>query len=106
MFVYRPFTLTPAPTDWTSWTSTTFAFPVENKSPIKIELAGYSREDIELSIDRDKVIVIAENKECGKKTEMRTVPNDIDLDSVKAVMKNGLLVVSFERKQAKKIEVE
>lgn len=91
----------------------------ENFFKIKIELPGIPKEDIEIDVDENNLIVKAENKSEKKdKDSFRSskigfyqsisLPRNADLDNLKAKYDNGLLLVIVPKKKlsGKRIKIE
>ena len=84
---------------------------------IEIDLPGVKKEDINLSIEEDYLIMTAERKMSkevkkedyylmesafGKYARSLYLPDDIDRDSIGASFKNGRLSIKFEKIPSKK----
>jgi len=84
---------------------------------IEIDLPGVKKEDINVSIEGDYLIVTAERKmkeevkkedyylmesAFGKYARSFYLPEDIDRDSIDAHYENGRLIITFEKVAAKK----
>ena len=93
----------------------------EKAYQVKADVPGYNKEDIKLSLENNMLTIEgqqkAENKE-EKKNYLRreryyssfkkSVPiyDDIDVDKIKASIKNGILELTLPKKEVKKIEVK
>jgi HSP20 family protein len=84
---------------------------------VEIDLPGIKKEDINLSVEGDYLIVTAERKMkkevekddyylmeslYGKFARSFYLPDDIDRDSIDAKFENGRLTVTFEKLASKK----
>ena len=89
----------------------------KDKFTIEIDLPGVKKEDINLSVEGDYLIVTAERKMkkevkeedyylmeglYGKYARSFYLPDDIDRDSIEAKFENGRLIVTFEKVENKK----
>ena len=89
----------------------------EDKFTIEIDLPGVKKEDIDLTVDGDYLIVTAERKMCdevrredyymiesafGKYARSFYLPEDIDRDSIEAEYRDGRLIITFEKVPEKK----
>ena len=77
----------------------------ENGVEIKLTLPGYEREDLEISIEDDELVVsTVENVSDSIDEFERTfkLMEDIDESSCAASMKAGILTISFQYKKPKK----
>ena len=78
----------------------------------ELALPGFSKEDLTIEIDGRVLKISAEIKE-SKETKWRksfskrfTLPNEADIDTIKATMENGVLSLTFgKNKEAKKINI-
>jgi HSP20 family protein len=88
-----------------------------DKFTIEVDLPGVKKEDINLSVEGDYLVVTAEkkmkkevNKEdyylmeslYGKYARSFYLPEDIDRDSIEAKYENGRLTITFEKVASKK----
>lgn len=75
---------------------------------LTIALPGFSKEDIKIDIDGDLLVVSSEvdsEKETKfKKSFKRSfkLVKDVDVDSISATMENGILIITFVRKNVTK----
>jgi len=90
----------------------------DGKLEFEFALAGYSKEDIRLSVE-DNVLVVSGKKEdtneekkwISKQIAYRDfsvkylLPNDIDLNSVEATFKDGILKVVMNRKESRSLKI-
>lgn len=76
--------------------------------PLKINFAGYSKEDLDICLRNGYLKIVAENKEMGKCDYAVFVGNEYDEDNIIATMKNGLLTIDVKigAKKRKKIEIK
>lgn len=78
------------------------------ENTLSIALPGFSKKDIKIDIDGDLLIVSssidAENETKFKKSFRRSfrLVKDIDVDSIKASMENGILTITFDKKNVTK----
>ena len=79
---------------------------------LSIALPGFSKKDIKIDIDGDLLIVSSKVEETDetkfKKSFKRSfrLIKDVNTDTIKASMENGILYITFERKNvAKEIKI-
>lgn len=78
------------------------------ENTLSIALPGFSKKDIKIDVDGDLLIVSSnidtENETKFKKSFKRSfrLIKDIDIDSIKASMENGILTISFDKKNVTK----
>lgn len=78
------------------------------ENTLSIALPGFSKKDIKIDIDGDLLVVSsyidAENETKFKKSFNRSfrLIKDIDIDSIKASMENGILTITFDKKNVTK----
>ena len=78
----------------------------ENRNPIRVNFAGYSKEDITATVEGNYLHVLASNDEYGKHTYKCLLPRNCDEDKIKLSMNNGILTISFkESKKKRKLEI-
>jgi HSP20 family protein len=93
-----------------------FANPFNDTSlednTLSIALPGFSKKDIKIDVDGDLLVVSSKVEEADetkfKKSFTRSfrLIKDIDVDTIKASMENGILYITFERKNvAKEIKI-
>ncbi len=91
---------------------------------VKVELPGVKKEDVDISVRDNYLVIRAEKKEeyeenreqvhvservYGKFERVIPLPADVDVDNVKAKFENGVLEIRFPKKSAvkeKKITIE
>jgi HSP20 family protein len=88
-----------------------------DKFTIEVDLPGVKKEDINLSVEGDYLIVTAERKMkkevkkedyylmeglYGKYARSFYLPDDIDRDSIEAKFEDGRLTITFEKVASKK----
>lgn len=79
-----------------------------DENTLSIALPGFSKKDIKIDIDGDLLIVSSsiekEQETKFKKSFKRSfrLIKDIDIDSIKASMENGILTISFDKKNVTK----
>jgi len=91
---------------------------------VKIELPGVKKEDVDVSIRDNYLVVRAEKKQeqeenkehvhvvervFGKFERVIPIPTDVDIDNAKASFKEGILEIRFPKRSAtkeKKITIE
>ena len=99
-------------------------YETPNEFVVKVELPGVKKEDVEILIRDNYLVIKAEKKEeveeekqhvhvkervYGKFERVIPLPPDLDTDNVKASFKDGVLEIRFPKKSAtkeKKIEIE
>ena len=106
-----------------------FVMPIEvyetpNEFVVKVELPGVKKEDVEIAVRDNYLVIKAEKKEeveeekqhvhvkervYGKFERVIPLPPDLDTDNAKASFKDGVLEIRFPKKSAtkeKKITIE
>lgn len=95
-------------------------YKTEDELIIQLSLAGCEKEDVDISIDKGVLYVIAERKLKtyddekpnnfrvikgilnGKISKQFTIGDDVDTDSIKATMENGILTIVLSKKEESK----
>lgn len=78
------------------------------ENSLSIALPGFSKKDIKIDIDGDLLIVSStidtKDETKFKKSFKRSfrLVKDIDVDSIKASMENGILTITFDKKNVTK----
>lgn len=78
------------------------------ENSLSVALPGFSKKDIKIDIDGDLLIVSstidAKDETKFKKSFKRSfrLVKDIDVDSIKASMENGILTITFDKKNVTK----
>ncbi len=66
---------------------------------IEVELPGYSKEDVEIKVVEDNLLVSTKEREGARTFNARYyLGNDIDVNSISATMADGLLVITVRAK--------
>lgn len=75
-----------------------------DENTLSIALPGFSKKDIKIDIDGD-LLTVSSNVDKDQETKFKKsfkrsfrLIKDIDVDSIKASMENGILVISFDKK--------
>ena len=63
----------------------------------RINLAGYKKDEVDVSLEDHVLTVIAENKKFGKKSYSATISKDLDSDLVKSKLEDGILYIIFKK---------
>ena len=74
----------------------------------EIELAGFSKKDVKLTIEDDAVTINAKNKERAREFKLH-LTNLVALDLVTAELKNGLLKLTLPKtsvKEGREIDIK
>ena len=74
----------------------------------EIELAGFSKKDVKLTIEDDAVTIKAKNKERSREFKLH-LNNLVSLDHVTAELKNGLLKLTLPKtsvKEGREIDIK
>lgn len=70
---------------------------------LSLGVPGFVKEDIEISIEEpDYVIIRGNSKEFGEFETAKILPEDVDIESVKASVKNGVLQITAQKSKAQK----
>ena len=95
-------------------------YKTEDELIIQLSLAGCEKEDVDISIDKGVLYVVAERKLKtyddekpnnfrvikgilnGKFSKQFTIGDDVDTDSIKATMENGILTIVLSKKEESK----
>ena len=95
-------------------------YKTEDELIIQLSLAGCDKEDVDISIDKGVLYVVAERKlktyddekpnnfreikgiVNGKISKEFTIGDDVDIDSIKATMENGILTIVLGKKEESK----
>lgn len=95
-------------------------YKTEDELIIQLSLAGCEKEDVDISIDKGILHVVAERKlktydeeksnifreikgiVNGKISKKFTIGDDVDTDSIKATMENGILTIVLGKKEESK----
>ena len=90
--------------DWDTLNITGPDYKVEDNS-LSVSLPGFSKKDISLEVEGQVLTISAEEKDTGFAsafTKKFRFPNDTDMDSLTASMKDGILVLEFKNADNKK----
>ena len=74
----------------------------------EVELPGFKKEQVSLSIDNDLLRVKAERERRGKKVhanESYVIPSGADSSKIKATLEEGVLTVSFKKTKGSSIKI-
>ena len=95
-------------------------YKTEDELIIQLSLAGCEKEDVDISIDKGVLYVVAERKLKtydeeklnnfrvikgilnGKFSKQFTIGDDVDTNSIKATMENGILTIVLSKKEESK----
>lgn len=95
-------------------------YKTEDELIIQLSLAGCEKEDVDISIDKGVLYVVAERKLKtydeeklnnfrvikgilnGKFSKQFTIGDDVDTNSIKATMENGILTIVLGKKEESK----
>ena len=95
-------------------------YKTEDELIIQLLLAGCDKEDVDISINKGVLYVVAERKlktyddekpnnfreikgiVNGKISKEFTIGDDVDIDSIKATMENGILTIVLSKKEESK----
>jgi len=72
---------------------------------LSVSLPGFSKKDINLEVEGQLLTISAEEKEgsfASAFTKQFRFPNDTDMDSLSATMKDGILLLEFKTSDNKK----
>lgn len=74
---------------------------------VSIDLPGYNKEEISISIDDRIITVSATNDVRGTTTERISIPRVWDMESANASFSNGVLLIEFSLKNTtRKLEIK
>lgn len=87
---------------------------LSENSSFNVELPGFSKEDVEITVSNDYLTVKAEKKDPNYTAKLNSITksfkilNSVNLEDISAVMNNGLLTITLKQKEnlIKKIEVK
>lgn len=78
------------------------------ENSLTIALPGFSKKDIKIDVDGD-LLVISSEVESAQETKFKKsfkrsfrLIKDIDVDTIKATMENGILCITFDKKNVTK----
>lgn len=78
------------------------------ENSLTIALPGFSKKDIKIDVDGD-LLVISSEVESTQETKFKKsfkrsfrLIKDIDVDTIKATMENGILCITFDKKNVTK----
>ena len=78
------------------------------ENTLSIALPGFSKKDIKIDVDGD-LLVISSEVEAAQETKFKKsfkrsfrLIKDIDVDTIKATMENGILSITFDKKNVTK----
>lgn len=113
----RRFTLSPS--DPESWVPNTDIYISGDGSlVILVELAGMKKEDLELTVERNRLLIQGERPDGGRRTKyehlatelhygrfeaVAEISPDFDLSRAKAAYRNGILQIDVPRKPAPQV---
>ena len=90
--------------DWDTLNITGPDYKVGDNS-LSVSLPGFSKKDISLEVEGQVLTISAEEKDnsfASAFTKKFRFPNDTDMDSLTASMKDGILVLEFKNTDNKK----
>jgi HSP20 family molecular chaperone IbpA len=62
-------------------------------------LSGYDKSEVQVFLERGLIKIVAYNKEFGKKSYGLYIPKDCNVDTLKTVLKNGILYITVDDKE-------
>lgn len=63
-----------------------------------INIAGYSKDEVVIEYIPNYLIIVCENNKLGTKIAKILIPDNIDYKSIRAYLKNGLLIAIIRKK--------
>ena len=90
----------------------------EDAFTVQLAIPGYSKKDINISVDKDILTIASEKEveenanftrmefETGSFSRSFTLPESIDIDGIKADFKNGILVITLPKMEEVKVKKE
>ena len=73
---------------------------------LKINLAGYNKDNVELDYLKNEKFVILYNKDKNTKNTMEIKVPNVDINSIEATMKDGLLKVRYKLKEVNSYKIK
>lgn len=92
---------------WGSYNTTLELVPDDDNYIFDVELPGFSKEDVNVSIKQNNLILNAKNKK-RERNKTITLPQDINAEKISANLKNGVLTITIPKKvkgSSKRIKV-
>jgi HSP20 family protein len=74
----------------------------------EVELPGFKKEQVSLSIEKNLLRITAERERRDKKVkanESYVIPSGADSSKIKAVLEDGILTVSFKKTKGSSIKI-
>ena len=95
---------------WSSYHTEIQAQEKDDSYSFEVELPGFDKKDVSVTINENNELKVhALNKETKKERSKRIIlPKDINSDTIKANLKNGLLKITIFKgsKKSSKIKIE
>lgn len=79
---------------------------VGDKHIIKVSLPGYKRDNIKVSYIDNEKFLITSTKDKNTYNTMYVEAINVDVDSIRATMKEGLLKIEYKKKETEKRQIE
>ena len=92
---------------WGSYNTTLDLVPDDDNYIFDVELPGFNKEDVNVSIKQNNLILNAKNKK-RERNKTITLPQDINAEKISANLKNGVLTITIPKKvkgSSKRIKV-
>jgi HSP20 family protein len=107
-------------TEANDWAPVVDIIETEDGFLLKVELPGVTKDDVSISIDNRVLTVKGEKRNNDKESKFHrnecrygsfvrnfTLPQDVDVDEVEAIFKNGILALTLKKmEQAKPKQIE
>lgn len=84
---------------WDSYHTKASLQELKNKYLIELELPGYKKEDIVITVKDSQLNIGADNKSRGKRLKKVALPKDVDESKLKAKLESGILTISLYKKE-------
>lgn len=70
---------------------------------LRLELPGYTKDEVKLSIDEDFLMIVAETEDeersfLGKEERRVRISDDVDTENISARLENGILFIEIPRR--------
>lgn len=77
-----------------------------DKHIIKVSLPGYNKENVKISYIDNEKFLITSTKDKNTYSAMYVEAINVDIDNIRAIMKDGLLKIEYKKKETEKRQIE